>query len=296
MTKNNKLNYIDSYENKKKIKWKKEKSEFKPLFVYDNLLLNKSIIFNQNKNKSGIYRWVNKINNESYIGSSINLTIRLKVYFSIKILENKVLIDTSRIYRALLKYGHSNFKLEILEHCNEKSVINREQYYLDNIKPEYNILKIAGSNLGFKHSLDTLLKFKNRKLGIITGCSTIVINIHDFSVKEYYSIRETARKLNVSNTTLLYHIDINKVLKNTYLIFKTKFKSTSKVELNLPYENKDKHIKIFNYSNNTINEFSNKKGVARYLSKEYNIIISVTTISIYIKSGKLYKNKYKIYI
>jgi hypothetical protein len=40
----------------------------------------------------------------------------------------------------------------------------REQYYLDLYKPKYNILKIAGSNLGYKHTEDTLAKFKQRKL------------------------------------------------------------------------------------------------------------------------------------
>jgi len=31
-------------------------------------------------------------------------------------------------------------------------LIEREQYYLDNLKPEYNILKIANSRLGSKQS------------------------------------------------------------------------------------------------------------------------------------------------
>jgi hypothetical protein len=32
------------------------KRGFKPLFVYEDILMNKSIILNDNKNKSGIYR------------------------------------------------------------------------------------------------------------------------------------------------------------------------------------------------------------------------------------------------
>jgi len=30
--------------------------------------------------------------------------------------------------------------LEILEYCDPLNIISREQYYLDNLKPEYNIL------------------------------------------------------------------------------------------------------------------------------------------------------------
>jgi group I intron endonuclease len=52
------------------------------------------------------------------------------------------------IYRALLKYGYSNFKFEILEYCTPEDTIKREQYYLNLLEPEYNILKVAGSLMG----------------------------------------------------------------------------------------------------------------------------------------------------
>ena len=68
------------------------------------------------------------------------------------------MISTSRILRALLKYGYSNFRLEILEYCDSDKCLEREQYYLDSINPEYNILKKAGSSLGYKHTEETILK------------------------------------------------------------------------------------------------------------------------------------------
>ena len=46
--------------------------------------------------------------------------------------------------------------MEILEYCSKVEVLAREQFYLDKFKPEYNILKIAGSNLGYKHSVASL--------------------------------------------------------------------------------------------------------------------------------------------
>jgi group I intron endonuclease len=57
---------------------------------------------------------------------------------------------------ALLKYGYSNFRLEILEYCEKKETVSREQHYFDLFKPEYNILKVAGSTLGFRHSQETI--------------------------------------------------------------------------------------------------------------------------------------------
>lgn len=48
------------------------------------------------------------------------------------------------------------FILYVLEYCSSTEVLSREQFFLDNFKPEYNILKIAGSNLGYKHSVTSL--------------------------------------------------------------------------------------------------------------------------------------------
>lgn len=67
------------------------------------------------------------------------------------------------ICSALLKYGYSNFQLEILEYSTKNETIIKEQYYLDLLKSEYNILTTAGSSLGYKHSPETIAKFKARK-------------------------------------------------------------------------------------------------------------------------------------
>jgi len=39
------------------------------------------------------------------------------------------------INKALLKYGYSQFKLEILEYCGPKELAIREQYYMDQLCP-----------------------------------------------------------------------------------------------------------------------------------------------------------------
>lgn len=90
----------------------------------------------------------------------MNLTIRLYKYFSAKHLTK----FKTPIHNALLKYGFENFTFEILEYC-EKGInpVSREQFYLELLKPEYNVLEQAGSSLGFKHSNETLEFFKNNR-------------------------------------------------------------------------------------------------------------------------------------
>jgi len=56
------------------------------------------------------------------------------------------------IYKALLKYGYGEFILEILEYCSPDVLLQREQYYFDTYYPDYNVLKVAGSPTGYRHS------------------------------------------------------------------------------------------------------------------------------------------------
>jgi hypothetical protein len=184
--------------------------------MYKNTLLHKDNVLKDTKNKIGVYRWINRITNDIYVGSSKNIGERLKNYYSVSYLKNKLLLYNSRIYKALLEYGYSNFDMEILEYCDIKSLLEREQYYIDLYKPEYNICKIAGSMLGFRHSPETLLKLKNRIS--VTAHLTIVINIKDNSQKKYSSIRSAARDIGISPTTLLRYSNNNKLLNNIYII------------------------------------------------------------------------------
>jgi len=128
-----------------------------PIKVYSNTDTMKQDIIRENYKKAGIYRWINNENNYSYIGSSINLSNRLRLYFNYDFISEKS-NNKSMIHDTLVKYGYSKFTLEILEYCDVSSVLEREQYYLDALNPKYNILKIAESLTGFKHSNESILK------------------------------------------------------------------------------------------------------------------------------------------
>lgn len=98
------------------------------------------------------------MNNKTYVGSGVNLTKRLRSYFN----KNELNRNPRPIQDALVKYGHKNFTLEILEYCPEIKLLEREQFYLDLLIPDYNILKHAYSLFGFKHSQETIDKLKDK--------------------------------------------------------------------------------------------------------------------------------------
>jgi hypothetical protein len=139
-----------------------------PVKSYKNADTLKFNILKENQKKSGIYRWVNNVNGKSYIGSALDITRRLRNYYSIYYLEK----SNMAISKGLLKYGYFNFSLHILEYCDESILLKREQYYLDLLKPEYYILKVAGNSLGFQHSDDTKLKISEAHLGKLVSEAT----------------------------------------------------------------------------------------------------------------------------
>ena len=117
---------------------------------YYNLIEFKDTIYKENFKKTGVYRWTNLKNDKIYRGSSSNLGKRFSGYFSIKFLNKESLKTKSLICSALLKYGYGDFKLDILEYCDPKELLDREQYYLNKLFERYsnftlNLSKVAGS-------------------------------------------------------------------------------------------------------------------------------------------------------
>lgn len=283
----------------------KQKILVLPKILYSNGEKDKYSIYKDNKNKSGVYRWNNLVTGESYIGSSANLTNRFRDYYK----KNR----KSGIYNAILEYGHSKFSLEILEYCSQDIIIEREQYYINLLKPEYNICKIAGSSIGYKHSekVKKLLSdsIKGRKKGIefslnlskmrrgikyksyvkssknirvvkvntkeklssrVQGISVKIFDRSNKLIDEFVSMTEAAKYLGVHRRTISR-------------VFET---GISYDDYIYKFEIKDNRIWVYNSNYKLINIFKNMKETGLH----YNI--SLATLSRYVKSGKLYKNKY----
>ncbi len=130
------------------------------IMYFENIETSKSEIYKSLRKKSGVYMFINNINNHTYIGSSINLTKRMTSHFY----HAKLGKGKSVINRAMYKHKLINFSLGILELCTNDVITctTLEQKWIDHYNPSYNILKIAGSSFGFTHSISTINELKER--------------------------------------------------------------------------------------------------------------------------------------
>jgi len=105
---------------------------------------------------SGIYTIVNEVNGKSYIGSACSFRKRWATHRSDL---KKGTHHSTYLQRAWNKYGEENFYFGVLEPVeNKEDLVAREQFWLDTLKPEYNISPTAGSSLGARQSEETIQK------------------------------------------------------------------------------------------------------------------------------------------
>jgi len=180
--------------------------------------------------KCGIYKITNLVNSKFYIGSSVAVNSRWNEHKSK--LRRKIHVNPF-LQKAWNKYGEDNFKFDVVELCEEKDSLDREQYYLDTLKPfrgvGYNISKIAGGGdtfssmtkkakkefikksihfgkdngmFGKTHADDTIDKMKDKAKGRFSLPWFIERNGEVEGTKKY-----EARRLWLSNRKINYSFD-----------------------------------------------------------------------------------------
>ena len=214
----------------------------------------------------------------------------------------------SLICKALLKYGYAGFRLEILEYCSTSIVLDREQFYIDKLNPEYNILKIAGSNLGYKHSEASLklmsdasksrneseevLKFK-REIMLERKLSSdhlermaknnpfrmpiILSNIETGENKEFTSLIQAALFLGVHMTTVKRYLVNSKPYKGYMITKATSSLDSSSVS---SLTNSKQAVELTNSVTGITKQFSTMKAAYQFLG------ISPRRLSNYLNNNK----------
>lgn len=263
--------------------------------VFNNPDKDKLKILDEVGKKPGIYMWTNKIDNKSYIGSSVNLKRRLLEYFN----ANRLLREKSMVINiALLKHGYSNFTLTVLEYCDVSDLMSREKYYFDVYSPEYNILKTPGSpsrGSGWKHSEATIEKMSvsalnrsNASLSLANpnASGVKVTDIETNKVTYYHAIRAAARDLGIDKRYIEHYIYIDSqkpvLAKYTFeLLDYNKMK-------NLNVQKTSKRLEVRDIKTNIVTEYDSIGAAARDLN------LRQPSISLYIKDGRIkpFKGRY----
>lgn len=117
------------------------------------------------KQSPGIYKIENSVTKKVYIGSSINVSVRITAH--------KVSLKGNRhgnihLQRSFNKHGIEFFNFVILEYCEESELITKEEYYINLCKSNKNKYgyNIASFEQGRRlHSEKTKLKISSANKG-----------------------------------------------------------------------------------------------------------------------------------
>ena len=251
----------------------------KPAKVYHNSAESKDIILKENNRLSGIYLWYNNENKNYYIGSALDLKIRLSSYFS----HSYLVKDNFKIQRALLKYGYGKFSLYVLEYTSSNDLNSREQHFIDTLDPYYNILKYAYTSLGFKHSEESRKLLSMINTGKKHSKETLAKMVGRTHTEE------TRKNMSISKSGIN-----NPFFEKSHSLETLQKISNSLKGSNHPRFGKfggDNPIskKVYVYEFNTplpVLIFDSQSEVAAYFNSNNS------TISRYVISGKLFQNKY----
>lgn len=83
----------------------------------------------------GVYRITNKLTNQCYIGSSMNVKQMWTIH---KCHSSWKKQKDNRLYQDFQMYGLNNFTFEVVEECTIKNLREREQAWIEVLQPSYN--------------------------------------------------------------------------------------------------------------------------------------------------------------
>jgi len=135
-------------------------------------------------NIMAIYQIRSKATGKIYVGSAMKYVYRISVHLCRL---KKGLHHSKILQNHFNKYGIEDLEFNILEEIfNSEDLIIREQFYIDTLKPVFNIRMIAHNQLGVKKSEETRRKISESKRGV--------------SIKGHPISEETKLKLKIFNT------------------------------------------------------------------------------------------------
>lgn len=166
--------------------------------------------------KPGVYKFTNKVNGYTYVGSSLTLASRLSEYFRYNLKNRDVEL-------AIKEYGLANFELEVwflpLEFLANEQLkyltLGLEQMLILEFNPQYNNIKVVGGSVaGLVRKLESLQPSILKNLIPRTSLRGIrVTYFYDYLNKELLYIAQSRNELtqilNMNSNYLSKYIDSN---------------------------------------------------------------------------------------
>lgn len=158
--------------------------------------------FNRKDRVGGIYYIKNLSNGKMYIGSSVNLIVRLEIHRS-SLRGNYH--DNPHLQNSWNKHGEDAFECGVMEITD--NLQGREQHYIDLVQPKYNIeLDVVRHTLP-QSSLDKLSETRKAMFanGELTPNNTSPVVMYDLNGKElerFYGVSEASRFTNISRHSI----------------------------------------------------------------------------------------------
>lgn len=224
--------------------------------------------------KSGIYCIVNTDNQKKYVGSSKNIYQRLqkhRAYLRKNMHENK------KLQNSWNKHGEDSFQYFILEFCSEEQLLEKEQFYIDTLRPWYNLV-LEVKRLKFsKETRDKMSK--SRKEGFLRGTVRLYQEkpIHQYSLNGQYiqsfnSIKEASEKTGIARSS------INRFLEGKYKKGGNFLWSLTKEESISPYKKAKKEptyvkpVIVEDLYNSSITQYESLVSFSRTINKDVTAV------------------------
>lgn len=85
----------------------------------------------------GVYLITNKTSGKRYVGASVDVAARINQHFG---RAARLYRDNLDFYRDISLLGREGFTYELLEKCSPENKIERERFWWEKLKPEYNLM------------------------------------------------------------------------------------------------------------------------------------------------------------
>ena len=110
----------------------------------------------------GIYTITHRESGRCYVGQALNMHKRWLSHQS-SLRRNKH--DSKYMQNVWNKYFEDAFDFEVVENCDVDDLTEREQWWMDELKPVFNTCPTAGSRRGFVCTAETRAKIGAAKKG-----------------------------------------------------------------------------------------------------------------------------------